>query len=109
MPKDPFGPKAIAKKLKVRYNMLLYSSYRIQGSLITNVHFHCFFILQAKGLQKLRFYCQVCQKQCRDDNGFKCHLTSESHRRQMALFAENPDKFMDEYSTEVSVVSLLLL
>jgi hypothetical protein len=26
---------------------------------------------QAKGLQKLRWYCQMCQKQCRDENGFK--------------------------------------
>lgn len=65
-------------------------------------------VLQAKGLQKLRWYCQVCQKQCRDENGFKCHLTSESHRRQMACVAENPDRFMDEYSTEVSSVSFLV-
>ena len=32
--------------------------------------------MKAKGLQKLKFYCQMCQKQCRDANGFKCHLTS---------------------------------
>ena len=34
--------------------------------------------IKAKGLQKLRWYCQMCQKQCRDENGFKvrpgvCH------------------------------------
>ncbi len=29
--------------------------------------------IKAKGLQKLRWYCQLCQKQCRDENGFKCH------------------------------------
>ena len=50
MGKDDFGPKAIAKKLK------------------------------AKGLQKLRWYCQMCEKQCRDENGFKVgektHLVS---------------------------------
>jgi hypothetical protein len=32
--------------------------------------------IKAKGLQKLRWFCQMCQKQCRDENGFKCHLTS---------------------------------
>ena len=25
--------------------------------------------IKAKGLQKLKFYCQLCQKQCRDDGG----------------------------------------
>ncbi|ONI12054.1 hypothetical protein PRUPE_4G141400 [Prunus persica] len=35
--------------------------------------------IKAKGLQKLRWYCQMCQKQCRDENGFKCHCMSESH------------------------------
>ncbi|OBZ68646.1 KIN17-like protein [Grifola frondosa] len=34
--------------------------------------------MKAKGLQRLRWYCQVCQKQCRDENGFKCHAQSES-------------------------------
>lgn len=35
--------------------------------------------LKASGLQKLRFYCQICEKQCRDQNGFKNHLQSPSH------------------------------
>jgi len=48
--------------------------------------------IKSKGLQKLRWYCQMCQKQCRDENGFKCHLTSESHKRQMMVFGENPDR-----------------
>lgn len=56
---------------------------------------------QAKGLQKLRWFCQMCQKQCRDENGFKCHTMSESHQRQMELFAENPHKVMDEYTDMV--------
>ncbi|ETI39154.1 hypothetical protein L917_14493 [Phytophthora nicotianae] len=54
--------------------------------------------MKAKGLQKLRWFCQVCQKQCRDENGFKCHTTSESHQRQMLIVANNPDKFMSGYS-----------
>mmetsp|Transcript_11366 Transcript_11366/g.46055 ORF Transcript_11366/g.46055 Transcript_11366/m.46055 type:complete len:410 (-) Transcript_11366:89-1318(-) len=71
MPKhDFFSPKAIANRIK------------------------------AKGLQKLRWYCEMCQKQCRDENGFKCHQTSEAHLRQMKIFAENPGKVMTGYSAE---------
>ena len=33
--------------------------------------------IKSKGLQKLRWYCQMCEKQCRDENGFKCHTMSE--------------------------------
>ncbi len=56
--------------------------------------------IKAKGLQKLRWYCQLCQKQCRDENGFKCHQTSESHRRQMELFGMNAQRVVDGYSEE---------
>ena len=56
--------------------------------------------MKAKGLQKLRWYCQMCQKQCRDENGFKCHTMSESHQRQLLLFAENPDKYLDTFSED---------
>ncbi|KAL4659318.1 DNA/RNA-binding protein KIN17 [Arapaima gigas] len=56
--------------------------------------------IKAKGLQKLRWYCQMCQKQCRDENGFKCHCMSESHQRQLLLASENPIKFMDFFSQE---------
>lgn len=56
--------------------------------------------LKAKGLQKLKWFCQMCQKQCRDENGFKCHCLSESHQRQMSLFAQNPDRFMNSFSRE---------
>ena len=56
--------------------------------------------IKSKGLQKLRWYCQMCQKQCRDENGFKCHCMSESHQRQLLIFAENPDKYLDGFSQE---------
>jgi DNA/RNA-binding protein KIN17 len=67
---DPFSPKAISKRIK------------------------------AKGLQKLKWYCQMCEKQCRDENGFKCHCMSEGHQRQMKLFGETPGKFMQQYSSQ---------
>lgn len=28
-------------------------------------------------------YCQVCEKQCRDENGFKCHTASEGASRSL--------------------------
>lgn len=56
--------------------------------------------IKAKGLQKLRWYCQMCQKQCRDENGFKCHCMSESHQRQLLLASEDPNQFMDFFSQE---------
>jgi len=56
--------------------------------------------MKSKGLQKLRWYCQMCQKQCRDENGFKCHTTSEGHLRMMKVFAENPHKILDEFSKD---------
>lgn len=56
--------------------------------------------IKAKGLQKLRWYCQMCQKQCRDENGFKCHCMSESHQRQMLIFGENPHRVVEGYSEE---------
>ena len=55
---------------------------------------------KSKGLQKLKWFCQMCNKQCRDQNGFKCHLTSESHQRQLLLFAENSNSYLRQFSRE---------
>lgn len=55
---------------------------------------------KSKGLQKLKWYCEMCQKQCRDQNGFKCHLMSENHQRQLLLFAENQKSYLRQFSTE---------
>ncbi|XP_026744172.1 DNA/RNA-binding protein KIN17 [Trichoplusia ni] len=65
--------------------------------------------IKAKGLQKLRWYCQMCAKQCRDENGFKCHTMSESHQRQLLLFADNANKYIDEFSKEFADGYLELL
>lgn len=56
--------------------------------------------IKAKGLSKLRWYCEMCVKQCRDENGFKCHQTSEGHLRQMRIFAENPEAVMKQVTQE---------
>lgn len=65
--------------------------------------------MKAKGLQKLRWYCQMCQKQCRDENGFKCHTMSESHQRQILLFADNAGRFIDGFSSEFMTGYLQIL
>ena len=64
---------------------------------------------KSRGLQKLRFWCQMCSKQCRDENGFKCHQATEGHMRQMALFGEDPDRFMDSFSSDFETGYLALL
>jgi len=56
--------------------------------------------MKSKGLQRLRWYCQVCEKQCRDENGFKCHANSESHLRQMLVVGEHAGKHISNYSQE---------
>ena len=53
-----------------------------------------------KGLGKLKFYCQLCSKQCRDANGLKNHSDSDSHKAKQKLFESDPDKFISEFSEQ---------
>ena len=57
--------------------------------------------MKARGLQRLRWFCQMCSKQCRDENGFKCHTQSESHLRQMQLFASDAASFIERFSQQL--------
>jgi DNA/RNA-binding protein KIN17 len=65
--------------------------------------------MKSKGLQRLRWWCEPCQKQCRDANGFKCHVQSETHVRQMSVVGENAQKYISNYSNDFQrdFVSLL--
>lgn len=65
--------------------------------------------MKSKGLQKLRWYCQVCQKQCRDENGFKCHMSSESHLRQMLVVGENAGRHISDFSSQFQSEFVTLL
>ncbi|ORZ37373.1 domain of Kin17 curved DNA-binding protein-domain-containing protein, partial [Catenaria anguillulae PL171] len=56
--------------------------------------------IKAKGLNKLRWYCQPCNKSCRDENGYKCHINTEAHHRAMMLFAENAQGMLTDYSRQ---------
>lgn len=65
--------------------------------------------MKARGLTKLRFYCQICQKANRDEHAYKMHCESESHMRQLAIVAQNPDNAIDDFSKQFldEFVSLL--
>lgn len=65
--------------------------------------------MKSKGLQRLRWYCQVCQKQCRDENGFKCHAASESHLRQMLVVGENAGSHIAGFSQQFQSEFVTLL
>ncbi|KIW01383.1 uncharacterized protein PV09_07151 [Verruconis gallopava] len=56
--------------------------------------------MKAKGLQRLRWYCQVCERQMRDENGFKQHTMSEGHVRNMQIVGENAKSFINDYSMQ---------
>ncbi|EUC47458.1 hypothetical protein COCMIDRAFT_3549 [Bipolaris oryzae ATCC 44560] len=56
--------------------------------------------MKSKGLQRLRWWCEPCQKQCRDANGFKCHVQSESHVRNLQIVGEDPKKFINNFSND---------
>lgn len=57
--------------------------------------------MKARGLTKLRFYCQLCQKACRDENGYRSHLESEAHFRQVDAIASSggAKRVIDDFST----------
>ncbi|TIA82467.1 hypothetical protein E3P81_01801 [Wallemia ichthyophaga] len=65
--------------------------------------------MKAKGLGRLRWYCQVCEKQCRDENGYKCHTQSESHLRAMLHVGENAGKFISDASQQFQREFVILL
>ncbi|CCK72817.1 Rts2p KNAG_0L01980 [Huiozyma naganishii CBS 8797] len=62
--------------------------------------------LKAKGLQKLRFYCQVCHKQCRDSNGFQSHIKSPSHLKRISQVTQAD---IDQYTSAFQQAFLKLL
>ncbi|KAH9080311.1 domain of Kin17 curved DNA-binding protein-domain-containing protein [Lactarius deliciosus] len=65
--------------------------------------------MKSKGLQRLRWYCQVCEKQCRDENGFKMHVSSEAHLRQMIVVGENAGRHIADFSGQFQSEFVTLL
>lgn len=67
--------------------------------------------LKASGLQKLKFYCQICSKQCRDANGFKNHLQSKSHLGRISNLQSSgkSNSIVSNYSQQFQTDFLSLL
>lgn len=61
--------------------------------------------MKMKGLQKLKWYCQACEKQCRDDHGFRLHLQSPSHLAR----SETAEKNKQRLSVEFEMAFLAIL
>jgi hypothetical protein len=51
-------------------------------------------------LFKLKFFCQICNKQLQDKDGFKCHLNSNYHKQNLEIVADNPKFYISSYSKE---------
>ena len=60
------------------------------------------------GLGRLVWYCQVCQKQCRDANSFKQHTLSESHARRITNI-DDVRGTINDFSLEFQTAFLNLL
>ncbi|WVR07913.1 hypothetical protein IAU60_004956 [Kwoniella sp. DSM 27419] len=65
--------------------------------------------IKAKGLGRLRWYCQICEKQCRDENGFQAHCRSEPHMRKIMLVGPKAGNAIAEFSRQFQYDFLLLL
>lgn len=63
----------------------------------------------ASSLRRQLTCAQVCERQMRDENGFKMHTQSESHVRRMLLVGEDPKKYINDYSNQFQKDFLLLL
>jgi DNA/RNA-binding protein KIN17 len=53
-----------------------------------------------KSMYKQKYYCQICNRQCRDRDGMTCHMKSLTHLKNMETVAQDPDKFIEKYSKE---------
>jgi DNA/RNA-binding protein KIN17 len=56
--------------------------------------------MKQKGLTRLRWYCQICEKACRDENAFKMHCQSESHMRRALEAGQNFKTIQEDYSKQ---------
>ncbi|CAK9785282.1 hypothetical protein CC85DRAFT_285329 [Cutaneotrichosporon oleaginosum] len=65
--------------------------------------------MKAKGLGRLRWYCQPCEKQMRDENGFQAHCRSEPHLRKLMAIGPTAGATIAEFSRQFQYdfVSLL--
>ena len=66
-----------------------------------------------RGLQKTKYYCQICERQCIGENGFKCHIQSASHIKKLKTSLDkvhgNSAKLVESYSNRFLEDFLALL
>jgi DNA/RNA-binding protein KIN17 len=51
-------------------------------------------------LFKQKYFCQICDRQCRDKDGFNCHMNSNTHKFNMERVAQNPEEYINNYSLQ---------
>jgi DNA/RNA-binding protein KIN17 len=51
-------------------------------------------------LFKQKYFCQICDRQCRDKDGFNCHMNSNTHKLNMERVAQNPEEYINNYSLQ---------
>ncbi|KMT07516.1 hypothetical protein BVRB_6g151300 [Beta vulgaris subsp. vulgaris] len=56
---------------------------------------------KAKGLAELKFYCEYCKKQCKDNNGFKIHFMNKFHQLQLQIFSDYRHEFTEAFSKDL--------
>lgn len=61
------------------------------------------------GLGRLRWYCQICEKQMRDENGFQAHCRSEPHLRKIIAVGPKAGATIAEFSRQFQYEFLSLL
>lgn len=58
---------------------------------------------------RLRWYCQICEKQCRDENGFQAHIKSEPHLRKILSVGPKAGATIAQFSQNFQYEFVLLL
>ncbi|KAK3501517.1 domain of Kin17 curved DNA-binding protein-domain-containing protein [Neurospora crassa] len=56
--------------------------------------------MKSRGLNRLRWYCQLCEKSCRDENGYKMHCQSPSHTAKALEAGANFKGVQDTFSEQ---------
>lgn len=56
--------------------------------------------MKSRGLNRLRWYCQLCEKSCRDENGYKMHCQSPSHTAKALEAGTNFKSVQDTFSDQ---------
>ncbi|KAK0752074.1 domain of Kin17 curved DNA-binding protein-domain-containing protein [Schizothecium vesticola] len=56
--------------------------------------------MKSRGLTRLRWYCQICEKACRDENAYKMHCQSPSHTRKALEVGQNFKGAQEDFSRQ---------